>query len=142
MPPRLLDDALRAVKEGAYDYVAKPFEIEDLRIIIRNALETRRLRRENLELRRTIEGKSRFAEIIGKSPRMVEIFIACSIAYIGIEDLFRVKVGKRRYVIVFLFGLVHGMGFANVLADKLTVESFKRLCESYVKERPRVSSKP
>lgn len=68
------DDALRAVKEGAYDYVSKPFEIDDLRIIIRNALETRRLRRENMELRRSIEGKSRFAEIIGKSARMAEIF--------------------------------------------------------------------
>ena len=33
------DDAIRAVREGAYDYLSKPFQIEDLRIIIRNALE-------------------------------------------------------------------------------------------------------
>ncbi len=69
-----VDDALRAVKEGAYDYVSKPFEIEDLRIIIRNALETRRLRRENVELRRSIEAKYHFGEIIGKSPHMAEVF--------------------------------------------------------------------
>src|SRR5512136_211794 len=49
------DDAIRAVREGAYDYLSKPFQIEDLRIIIRNALEARRLRRENVELRRSIE---------------------------------------------------------------------------------------
>ncbi len=68
------DDAIRAVREGAYDYLSKPFQIEDLRIIIRNALEARRLRRENVELRRSIEEQHRFGEIIGKSPQMGEIF--------------------------------------------------------------------
>jgi two-component system, NtrC family, response regulator PilR len=68
------DDAIRAVREGAYDYLSKPFQIEDLRIIIRNALEARRLRRENVELRRSIDERHRFGEIIGKSAQMEEIF--------------------------------------------------------------------
>jgi two-component system response regulator PilR (NtrC family) len=68
------DDAVRAVREGAYDYLSKPFEIEDLRIIIRNALEAQRLRRQNIELRRSIEEKYHFGEIIGKAPQMVDIF--------------------------------------------------------------------
>ncbi|MEI8182389.1 MAG: sigma-54 dependent transcriptional regulator [Desulfomonile sp.] len=68
------EDALRAVREGAYDYLSKPFQLDDLRIIIRNALEVRRLRRENLELKRTIEERYRFENIIGKSPQMLEIF--------------------------------------------------------------------
>ncbi|MBM3299345.1 MAG: sigma-54-dependent Fis family transcriptional regulator, partial [Deltaproteobacteria bacterium] len=68
------DDAVRAVREGAYDYISKPFEIEDLRIIIRNALEVRRLRRENACLRQSIEGKHRFGDMIGRSPQMVDIF--------------------------------------------------------------------
>lgn len=68
------DDALRAVREGAYDYVSKPFEIDDLRIIIRNALEARRLRRENLGLKKSIESKYRFGEMVGKSSAMEEIF--------------------------------------------------------------------
>ena len=68
------DDAIRAVREGAYDYLSKPFQIEDLRIIIRNALEARRLRRENVELRRSIDDHHRFGEIIGRSPQMEEIF--------------------------------------------------------------------
>jgi two-component system, NtrC family, response regulator PilR len=68
------DDALRAVREGAYDYLSKPFQIEDLRIIIRNALEAKRLRRENEELKRSIEEKYRFGQIVGKSPEMMEIF--------------------------------------------------------------------
>ncbi len=68
------DDAIRAVREGAYDYLSKPFQIEDLRIIIRNALEARRLRRENVELRRSIDERHRFGEIIGKSAQMEDIF--------------------------------------------------------------------
>lgn len=68
------DDAVLAVREGAYDYLSKPFQVEDLRIVIRNALETRRLRRENLELRRSIEGGQGFSEIIGRSQQIVEIF--------------------------------------------------------------------
>jgi two-component system, NtrC family, response regulator PilR len=68
------DDAIRAVREGAYDYLSKPFQIEDLRIIIRNALEARRLRRENVELRKSIDEQHRFGEIVGKSPQMDEVF--------------------------------------------------------------------
>ncbi len=68
------EDAVRAVREGAYDYLSKPFEIEDLRIIIRNALETRRLRSENAKLRLSVEGKTRFGDIIGRSPQMLDIF--------------------------------------------------------------------
>src|ERR687883_1497358 len=47
--------AVEAIKTGAYDYLSKPFEIDDLRLVVKNALETVRLRRENLSLRRRIE---------------------------------------------------------------------------------------
>ncbi len=68
------DDAIRAVREGAYDYLSKPFQVEDLRIIIRNALETRRLRKENLELKKSFQDRGYFVNIVGKSPQMEEIF--------------------------------------------------------------------
>jgi two-component system, NtrC family, response regulator PilR len=68
------DDAVRAVRAGAYDYLSKPFQIDDLRVIIRNALETRRLRKENQALRESLDGQHRFGDIIGKSPQMAEIF--------------------------------------------------------------------
>ena len=51
--------------------------------------------------------------------RLVEILIAASIAFIGIENLFVRNLGPQRIVLVFLFGLIHGMGFASVLAEKL-----------------------
>jgi two-component system response regulator PilR (NtrC family) len=68
------DDALRAVREGAYDYLSKPFQIEDLRIIIRNALEARRLRIENQELKKSIQGLDHFSHMVGISTQMQEIF--------------------------------------------------------------------
>jgi two-component system response regulator PilR (NtrC family) len=67
-------DAIRAVREGAYDYISKPFQIDELRVIVRNALETRRLRKENFELRLTLESQNAFNGIVAKSPEMLEIF--------------------------------------------------------------------
>lgn len=51
--------------------------------------------------------------------KLVEILIAFSIAFIGVENLLTQKVGKLRYALVFGFGLIHGMGFASVMADKI-----------------------
>lgn len=51
--------------------------------------------------------------------RPVEIFIALSIACIGVENLFVRNLGKQRMVLVFIFGLVHGLGYASSLANKL-----------------------
>jgi two-component system response regulator PilR (NtrC family) len=67
-------DAIRAVREGAYDYISKPFQIDDLRAVIRNALEARRLRMENFKLRESSDKPYQFGEIIGKSPEMAEVF--------------------------------------------------------------------
>src|SRR5258708_4869310 len=44
--------AVQAVKSGAYDYISKPFELDDLRLVVKNAFETIQLRRENRSLRR------------------------------------------------------------------------------------------
>ena len=55
--------------------------------------------------------------IISLPANIVEPLIALSIAYIGIENIFASSLHKSRLVIVFFFGLLHGMGFASVLAD-------------------------
>ena len=47
--------AVEAIKSGAYDYLPKPFEVDDLRLVVKNALETIHLRRENQTLRQRIE---------------------------------------------------------------------------------------
>ena len=55
--------------------------------------------------------------VIKISSHIVEPIIALSIAYVGIENLFKNKLSKSRTIIVFLFGLLHGLGFAGVLND-------------------------
>lgn len=55
--------------------------------------------------------------VINLPANIVEPLIALSIAYIGIENILSTGLHKSRLVIVFLFGLLHGMGFASVLAD-------------------------
>ncbi len=55
--------------------------------------------------------------VISLPDNIVEPLIALSIAYIGIENIFAHSLHKSRLVLVFLFGLLHGMGFAGVLSD-------------------------
>src|SRR2546423_11044021 len=66
--------AVQAVKSGAHDYLAKPFELDDLRLVVKNALETTRLRRENRSLRRRIEIEaSQRGALIGDSDAMQRV---------------------------------------------------------------------
>jgi DNA-binding NtrC family response regulator len=66
--------AVDALKAGAFDYIAKPFDIDELKIIVRNAVERKELEDENLHLRTALEERFTFANIIGKSRKMQEIF--------------------------------------------------------------------
>lgn len=63
-----IDSAVEAIKLGAFDYVPKPFQMDELLFTIDKALETTRLRREVRELRRQIEGEYGTATIIGQHP--------------------------------------------------------------------------
>jgi len=66
--------AIEAMRLGAYDYVSKPFDVEELKILTQKALERAKLADENVYLRRELEQKYTFNNIIGKSPRMQAIF--------------------------------------------------------------------
>ena len=66
--------AVEALKAGAFDYIAKPFDIEELKIIVRKAVAQKELEDENLHLRTALEEKFTFSNIIGRSSRMQEIF--------------------------------------------------------------------
>ena len=66
--------AVEAVKAGAYDYVSKPFELDDLRLVVKNAAETIELRRENYSLRKRIEvERSQRGAITGNSVAMQRV---------------------------------------------------------------------
>jgi DNA-binding NtrC family response regulator len=66
--------AVEALKAGAFDYIAKPFDIDELKIIVHNAAERKELEDENLHLRTALEERFTFANIIGRSTKMQEIF--------------------------------------------------------------------
>ena len=68
------ETAVEAMKLGAYDYVTKPFKLDELRLTIANALERKRLQEENRELKRQLRREHGFEGFIGKSPRILEVF--------------------------------------------------------------------
>lgn len=69
-----VEKAVDAMKKGAFDYITKPFQNEDLIRIIRKALEMGRLMRENRELSQALKERYGFNNIIGKSKPMVKIY--------------------------------------------------------------------
>jgi two-component system response regulator PilR (NtrC family) len=66
--------AIEAMKLGAYDYVPKPFDVDELKVVIQRALEKSRLFEENVWLRKELEQRYGFGNIIGRSARMQAIF--------------------------------------------------------------------
>ncbi len=65
-----LDTAVRALRAGAYDYVIKPVIHEEIKRIVRNALETRALQAENVILKKQIDERYGFDQIVGESAPM------------------------------------------------------------------------
>ncbi len=68
------EDAIQALKRGATDYIPKPFNNDELVMIVRRALGEKQLQDENVYLRKELAGKYQFANIIGRGSRMQEIF--------------------------------------------------------------------
>ncbi len=69
-----VQDAVNAIKLGAVDFIAKPFQFEQLLHVLASALEQRRLRSENAYLRSQLEERYRFEGLVGQSARMRELF--------------------------------------------------------------------
>ena len=70
-----VESAIAAMKSGAFDYVTKPFKNEEVLVVVRNAMERRRLVTENRSLRQNIQERyHKFANIIGRSPKMRQVF--------------------------------------------------------------------
>ncbi|MCL4540671.1 MAG: sigma-54 dependent transcriptional regulator [Bacteroidetes bacterium] len=69
-----IDIAVQAIKQGAYDFITKPFEHDKLLHLLEKALERSRLLQENLRLHKRIEQQESLDEIVGVSPKMQKIF--------------------------------------------------------------------
>ena len=69
-----IDTAVRSMKLGAFDYLPKPFDPDELKLVVHRALERRQLLRENVDLRSEVSSKYRFENIIGSSPQMQSVY--------------------------------------------------------------------
>jgi DNA-binding NtrC family response regulator len=70
-----VENAIAAMKRGAFDYITKPFKNDEVLVVVRNALERRQLMAENTALRQNLQAQQKqFAGIIGRSSRMKQVF--------------------------------------------------------------------
>ncbi|MCK8600910.1 sigma-54-dependent transcriptional regulator [Desulfoferrobacter suflitae] len=66
--------SVQAMKEGAYDYIVKPLDVEELTLMLKKIVEHQQLVTENILLRKRLTKRYRFGDIIGKSPQMLKVF--------------------------------------------------------------------
>lgn len=69
-----VDTAVTAIKCGAFDYLTKPFKNDEVLNLVHNGVRQRRLARENRSLREQLVRREKFDELVGKSPRMQEVY--------------------------------------------------------------------
>jgi len=69
-----IKQAVAALKAGAFDYIMKPFDVDELKIVAAKALEKRRLKQENVQLKKELEEKNSFGPLVGKSKMMKEVY--------------------------------------------------------------------
>jgi DNA-binding NtrC family response regulator len=69
-----IETAIEAIRAGAYDYLSKPFRMEEIRLVVRRTLEAQRLTRENRQYRKELRERYAVHNLVGQSPRMVELY--------------------------------------------------------------------
>jgi two-component system, NtrC family, response regulator AtoC len=69
-----METAVEAIRDGAYDYISKPFNLTEVRLTVRRAGERRLLLQENRRFQQALQERYRFANIVGTSPKMVEVY--------------------------------------------------------------------
>ena len=69
-----LEGAIEAIKQGAYDYLAKPFKKEEIKLVVQRSLDHCRLLRENTKFREELKSKDEWSPLVGSSPAMLEVY--------------------------------------------------------------------
>ncbi|HLW79373.1 MAG TPA: response regulator, partial [Terriglobia bacterium] len=69
-----MESAIEAVKAGAFDYISKPFKLDEVLLQVGRALQNRSLIRENRNLKRQLESQAGIQSLVGRDPGMVEIY--------------------------------------------------------------------
>jgi len=69
-----IETAIEAIREGAFDYISKPFKLEEIKVTIQRALEQRKLLQENKFYRQELLSKYQFQNVIGRTPQMLYVY--------------------------------------------------------------------
>jgi two-component system response regulator AtoC len=69
-----MDTAIECMKQGAYDYISKPFKNDEILLVLKKAAERERLKAENRQLKEELKREFSFSDIVSRNPRMHEIF--------------------------------------------------------------------
>jgi DNA-binding NtrC family response regulator len=69
-----IETAIETIRAGAWDYLSKPFRIEEIKLVVGRALDAQRLVRENLQYRRQLDARYGLENLVGQSPEMVAIY--------------------------------------------------------------------
>jgi two-component system, NtrC family, response regulator AtoC len=69
-----LEGAIEAIKQGAYDYLAKPFKKEEIKLVVQRSLDHCLLVRENARYRDELKGREDWSPLVGSSPAMLEVY--------------------------------------------------------------------
>ncbi len=69
-----MEGAIEAIKQGAYDYLAKPFKKEEIKLVVRRSLDHGRLVQENARFREELLERQELSPLVGSSPLMLEVY--------------------------------------------------------------------
>ncbi|MFZ3045967.1 MAG: sigma-54 dependent transcriptional regulator, partial [Desulfatirhabdiaceae bacterium] len=94
-----IDSAMEAIRKGAFHYSVKPFKLDEIRALARNALEKIRLQAENRSLKDAIAGKNPVTDMVGISPAMQEVLVLMrKVAAVDCNVLIQGKSGTGKEV--------------------------------------------
>ncbi|MBI4608730.1 MAG: sigma-54-dependent Fis family transcriptional regulator [Candidatus Rokubacteria bacterium] len=108
-----IETAIEAIRAGAYDYLSKPFRMEEIKVVVRRALDAQRLVRENLQYRQELRERYRVENLVGQSPQMVEIYkLVARVANLDTTVLIQGETGTGKELVA------RAIHYASLRADR------------------------
>ncbi|MGQ9509775.1 MAG: sigma-54-dependent transcriptional regulator [Thermodesulfobacteriota bacterium] len=69
-----MDSTIEAIREGAFDYISKPFRLEEIKLTVKRAIEQRKILEENKIFRKELLEKYQIKNVIGRTPQMLQVY--------------------------------------------------------------------